>query len=179
MHLHGTFYTVESLGTYARDTLYDHDSRRLVTTQAMDPGATMKMRWVPDRVGNWLFHCHIQGHVTGDMRDADMSAADRDAMAHMPHDIEHSMAGLVLGIKVLPGDETAAPDLKPQKPRPLTVTIDTLPNQYGADSGFGFTVTDPEHPAVPAAPSAANRRHRRTPARRSCCRGASLWPSPS
>ena len=34
MHLHGTFYTVESLGTYARDTLYDHDSRRLVTTEA-------------------------------------------------------------------------------------------------------------------------------------------------
>jgi len=106
MHLHGTFYTVESLGTYARDTLYDHDSRRLVTTQAMDPGATMNMRWVPDRVGNWLFHCHIQGHVTGDMREADESPAERDAMAHMPHDIEHSMAGLVLGIKVLPGDET-------------------------------------------------------------------------
>jgi len=150
MHLHGTFYTVESLGTFARDTPYDHDSRRLVTTQAMDPGATMKMRWVPDRVGNWLFHCHIQGHVTGDMREADLSPADRGAMAHMPHDIEHSMAGLVLGIKVLPGDETAAPDLKPQKPRPLTVAINTLPSRYGADSGFGFTVTDPEHPTVPA-----------------------------
>ena len=150
MHLHGTFYTVESLGTYARDTPYDHDSRRLVTTQAMDPGATMKMRWVPDRVGNWLFHCHIQGHVTGDLREGDLSPADHDRMTNMPHDIEHSMAGLVLGIKVLPGDETAAPDLEPQKPRPLTVTIDTLPNRYGAASGFGFTVTDPEHPAVPA-----------------------------
>jgi len=153
MHLHGTFYTVESRGTFARDTLYDHDSRRLVTTEALDPGATMKMRWVPDRVGNWLFHCHIQGHVTGDMREADLSPADRDAMAHMPHmphDIEHSMAGLVLGITVLPGDETAAPDLKPQKARPLTVTINTLPNRYGADTGFGFTITDPEHPAAPA-----------------------------
>jgi manganese oxidase len=152
MHLHGTFYTVESLGTYARDTLYDHDSRRLVTTEALDSGATMKMRWVPDRVGNWLFHCHIQGHVTGDMRAADAPPGAPAAMDHGAHDIEHSMAGLVLGITVLPGDETAAPDLKPQKPRPLTVTIDTLPNRYGADSGFGFTITDPEQPAAAPLP---------------------------
>jgi FtsP/CotA-like multicopper oxidase with cupredoxin domain len=151
MHLHGTFYTVESLGTYARDTIYDHDSRRLVTTEALAPATTMTMRWVPDRVGKWLFHCHLQGHVTGDMRAPDMSPAERH-MAHGPHDIEHSMAGLVLGITVLPGDETAAPDLKQQMARHLTVTIDTLPNRYGADSGFGFTITDPEQPAAPSAP---------------------------
>jgi len=148
MHLHGTFYTVESLGTYARDTIYDHDSRRLVTTEAMASGSTMKMRWVPDRVGKWLFHCHLQGHVTGDMRAPDMSPAERH-MAHAPHDIEHSMAGLVLGITVLPGDETAAPDLKQQTARHLTVTIDTLANRYGAYSGFGFTITDPEQAAAP------------------------------
>jgi FtsP/CotA-like multicopper oxidase with cupredoxin domain len=151
MHLHGSFYTVESLGTYARDTIYDHDSRRLVTTEALAPATTMTMRWVPDRVGKWLFHCHLQGHVTGDMRAPDMSPAERH-MAHGPHDIEHSMAGLVLGITVLPGDETAAPDLKQQMARHLTVTIDTLPNRYGADSGFGFTITDPEQPAAPSAP---------------------------
>ena len=75
MHLHGTFYSVESLGDRARDTIYDHDSRRLVTTEAMAPGATMTMRWVPDRVGKWLFHCHIQAHVTGDLRAADAAPA--------------------------------------------------------------------------------------------------------
>ena len=149
MHLHGTFYTVESLGTYATDTIYDHDSRRLVTTEALASGATMTMRWVPDRVGKWLFHCHLQGHVSGDMRMPDMSPAERQAMPHGPHDIEHSMAGLVLGITVLPGDETAAPDLKQQTARHLTVTIDALPNRYGADSGFGFTITDPEQAAPP------------------------------
>jgi len=127
MHLHGTFYNVESLGTYARDTIYDHDSRRLVTTEALDSGATMKMRWVPDRVGKWLFHCHIQGHVTGDMRAADLPPGDHDAMAHGPHDIEHSMAGLVLGITVLPGDETAAPDLAPHKPRLLQLLEALVP----------------------------------------------------
>jgi FtsP/CotA-like multicopper oxidase with cupredoxin domain len=155
MHLHGTFYTVESLGSWSHDTIYDHDSRRLVTTEAMDPGTTMKMRWVPDRVGNWLFHCHIQGHVTGDMRAYDMTPAEREMMAHGghgPHDIEHSMAGLVLGVTVQPGDETAAPDLQKHTPRGLTINIDELPNRYGDKPGFGFTVIDPLA-AAPAAPA--------------------------
>jgi FtsP/CotA-like multicopper oxidase with cupredoxin domain len=152
MHLHGTFYTVESFGTFARDEIFDHDSRRLVTTQPLAPGTTMKMRWVPDRVGKWLFHCHFQAHVTGDLRLADMPAGHD--MSHGPHDIEHSMAGLVLGIEVLPGDETAAPDLKPYSPRHLTITIDSLPNRYSADPGYGFTIVDPEQPpAPPPAPS--------------------------
>jgi FtsP/CotA-like multicopper oxidase with cupredoxin domain len=148
MHLHGTFYTVESRGTYARDTIYDHDSRRLVTTEALPSGVTMKLRWVPDRVGNWLFHCHIQAHVTGDLRAFDMPPDAHEAMAKEPHDVEHSMAGLVLGIKVLAGDETAAPDLTPHTSRPLTITIDSLPNRYGAGPGFGFTIIDPELPAA-------------------------------
>jgi FtsP/CotA-like multicopper oxidase with cupredoxin domain len=150
MHLHGTFYTVESLGTYAADKIYDHDSRRLVTTEALDSGATMKMRWVPDRVGKWLFHCHIQGHVSSDLRSGDQSADERAMMSHGTHDIEHAMAGLVLGITVLPGDETAAPDLETHARRKLTVAIDSLSNRYGADAGFGFTITDPEAPPAPA-----------------------------
>jgi FtsP/CotA-like multicopper oxidase with cupredoxin domain len=55
MHLHGTFYTVESRGTALRDVVYGSPSRRLVTTELMESGTTMMMRWVPDRVGNWLF----------------------------------------------------------------------------------------------------------------------------
>jgi FtsP/CotA-like multicopper oxidase with cupredoxin domain len=60
------------------------------------------------------------------------------------------MAGLVLGITVLPGDETAAPDLRPHASRPLTISIDTWPNGYGAHPGFGFTITDPGRQAVAA-----------------------------
>lgn len=149
MHLHGTFYNVESLGTYAADTIYDHDSRRLVTTEALDSGATMKMRWVPDRVGKWLFHCHIQGHVSSGLREGDLTADEKAHGMHGGiHDVEHEMAGLVLGITVQPGDETAAPDLAPSARRKLTVAIDSLPNRYGADPGFGFTITDPERPPV-------------------------------
>jgi FtsP/CotA-like multicopper oxidase with cupredoxin domain len=149
MHLHGTFYSVERLGTYAAGTIYDHDSRRLVTTEALSSGATMTMRWVPDRVGNWLFHCHIQAHVTGDMRAADEAPGAHTASAHGTHDVERSMAGLVLGINVLPGDETAAPDLEPHSYRPLTIEIESFPNRYGAHPGYGFRIIDPEQPVTP------------------------------
>jgi len=151
MHLHGTFYSVESLGTYAAGTIYDHDSRRLVTTEALRSGATMSMRWVPDRVGNWLFHCHIQAHVTGDLRTPDLPPGDQAAMSHGTHDVEKSMAGLVLGITVLPGDETAAPDLEPHTYRPMTIEIESFPNKYGANPGFGFRIIDPDVPVAPAA----------------------------
>jgi FtsP/CotA-like multicopper oxidase with cupredoxin domain len=50
MHLHGTFYTVESRGTALRDVVYGSPNRRLVTTELMTPGTTMMMRWVPERV---------------------------------------------------------------------------------------------------------------------------------
>ncbi|MBA3295952.1 MAG: multicopper oxidase domain-containing protein [Acidobacteria bacterium] len=150
MHLHGTFYTVESRGDAGRDTLYGADGRRLVTTELMEPGTTMAMRWVPDRVGNWLFHCHILAHVTGDMRLADMTPEERKAASHHEeHNIEKAMAGLVLGITVPPGDETAASDLEPHVPRPLTLTMIQTPNQYGAGPGFGFRIIDDAAPTPP------------------------------
>ncbi|MEP7002319.1 MAG: multicopper oxidase domain-containing protein [bacterium] len=34
---------------------------RLVTERAA-PGRTLTMTWVPERTGNWLFHCHDNSH---------------------------------------------------------------------------------------------------------------------
>ena len=155
MHLHGTFYTVESKGDAGRDTIYGADGRRLVTTELMEPGTTMAMRWVPDRVGKWLFHCHILAHVSGEMRLADMAPADREHAAHAEeHDIDRAMAGLVIGITVPPGDETAAPDLDLGAPRRLTLEMIQRKHQYGLSDGFGFQVIDPS--AVPAPPVPAD-----------------------
>lgn len=150
MHLHGTFYTVESRGDAGRDVIYGPEGRRLVTTEMMDPGTTMSMRWVPDRVGNWLFHCHVLGHVTGDMRRGDMTPAEREAAAHHDeHDIEKAMAGLVIGITVPPGDETAAPDLEPHVHRRLTVRMNHRPSRYGSYPSLGFSIFDQEGAPIP------------------------------
>jgi len=143
MHLHGTFYTVESRGDAGRDAVYGADRRRMVTTELMEPGTTMSMRWVPDRVGNWLFHCHILAHVSGEMRYGDMTPGERAAPSeHAEHDIERAMAGLVIGMKVLPGDETAAPDLEPHERRRLTIRMRADPHRYPGGPGFGFALFD-------------------------------------
>jgi len=152
MHLHGTFYTVESRGDAGRDTIYGAEGRRLVTTELMEPGTTMTMRWVPDRVGNWLFHCHILAHVSGEMRLADMTPAEREHAAHAEHDIDHAMAGLVLGITVPSGDETGAPDLERSTPFQHTIEMLQQKHQYGLEDGFGFRMVPPRAPTDPGPP---------------------------
>ena len=150
MHLHGTFYTVESRGTFARDTTYGADGRRMVTTEFLEPGATMTMRWVPDRVGNWLFHCHILAHVSGEMRLADLPAQERrHAIGHGEHDIERVMAGLVIGMKVLPGDETAALDLERFSARGMKLFMQSMPHRYRTEPGYGFSIVEDDSAPPP------------------------------
>jgi FtsP/CotA-like multicopper oxidase with cupredoxin domain len=148
MHLHGTFYTVESRGTAMRDDVYGSPNRRLVTTELMMPGTTMMMRWVPDRVGNWLFHCHFLAHVTGRMRDGDAAPGAHEE--HAEHDLSKAMAGLVLGITVQPGDETAAPDLETHVRRRMTLQVRQTPDRYGSNPAYGFTLDSAA--SAPAAP---------------------------
>jgi len=62
MHLHGFYYQVVARGDGTGDTSYAEGRRDLVVTQRMIPGQTMLMRWIPERAGNWLFHCHIPRH---------------------------------------------------------------------------------------------------------------------
>ncbi len=54
----------------------------------------MGMSWVPEREGNWVFHCHFAFHVS----DALYLAPQHSAADPMPH----RMAGLVLGMHVRP-----------------------------------------------------------------------------
>lgn len=116
----------------------------------MMPGTTMMMRWVPDRVGNWLFHCHFLAHVTGRMRDGDAAPGAKDE--HAEHDLAKAMAGLVLGITVQPGDETAAPDLETHVRRRMTLHVRQTPGWYGANPAYGFSFVNDRAPAPPYVP---------------------------
>ena len=107
MHLHGFYFTVDSRGGWAADTVYAPEGRRQVVTEMMLPGGTMAMRWVAERPGNWLFHCHFGFHVShylslGKVADP----TDPDS----PSEVNHTaagMAGLVLGITVRGAPSTA------------------------------------------------------------------------
>ena len=100
MHLHGFYFRVDTHGDIHRDTLYTPDQRRLVVTEEVRQGKTFAMTWVPDRPGNWLFHCHIGFHVLPESRLHPPPPRHHANYAHDPGD---HMAGLVVGINVEPG----------------------------------------------------------------------------
>jgi manganese oxidase len=100
MHLHGFYFRVESRGDGTVDSVYDRAaSPHLVVTERVTPGRTFTMAWVPERTGNWMFHCHDNFHV---LRNPpfDGSALPAEHMHHMTNHATEMMGGLVMGIEV-------------------------------------------------------------------------------
>ena len=102
MHLHGFYYRVEAFDSEAGNSEDGPSSKgQMVVTERMPPASTMALSWVPERAGNWLFHCHFQRHILPHQPltelDSPAPAATHD------HDANHaltSMNGLVMGILV-------------------------------------------------------------------------------
>jgi FtsP/CotA-like multicopper oxidase with cupredoxin domain len=145
MHLHGFYYTVKSLGNGVRDEPVAGADGRRVVTQMLPGSATMTMEWVPERAGNWLFHCHVMAHVAPERRLGASASGEEAAAGHLMNrnqdghgahaghgghatadakDASLGMAGMVLGVTVreregepVPAAVTAA------APRALTMTI--------------------------------------------------------
>ena len=104
MHLHGFYYEVDARGDLRRDTIYATEQRRRANTEELSPGTTMALSWVPERPGNWLFHCHLPDHFRangslGMLRtstDVPVTTASHGAM----NDALSEMNGLVMGVIV-------------------------------------------------------------------------------
>ena len=109
MHLHGFYFHVASRGGWAADTIYPSADRRAVVTELMQPGGTMAVAWSPERAGNWVFHCHFAFHISDQLYLAPAPASGDHGSGAMAH----SMAGLVLGIRVRPRAGPAAPASSP------------------------------------------------------------------
>ena len=129
MHLHGFYFTVTQMGDGRSEQAVAGGAGRKEVTQILPSGGTMAMEWQPEREGNWLFHCHIMGHVSLDRRIGSALSASDSHDAHAAHhpdvsrphdhdgdarnpsashaghaDASLGMAGMVLGITVLPAD---------------------------------------------------------------------------
>jgi hypothetical protein len=70
MHLHGFYFQVDGIGDGLKDTPIAPADRHPVVTHLLPSGTTMSMTWIPERAGNWLFHCHL------------MLAGSRDEIGH-------------------------------------------------------------------------------------------------
>jgi FtsP/CotA-like multicopper oxidase with cupredoxin domain len=121
MHLHGFYYRVDAFGGPLVAMQGQGPLPRMVVTERMTPYSTMSLTWVPERAGNWLFHCHFQEHIAlhgaigvpGPSANAPRIAPPgerQDASDHGSH-ATTGMGGLVLGVVVAPrvGSRIAEP----------------------------------------------------------------------
>jgi manganese oxidase len=151
MHLHGFHFEVASVGDGLRDTTFGNGHRQRVVTQLLPPGGTFGMIWEPQRVGNWVFHCHILAHVS----PAQGMSEPGDHGAHHPGAAMAGMAGLVLGVTIVDPDG-AAIDYRESAAIPtrrLTLFMQTEKRE-GATPAYGFALAEksqapPEKISVP------------------------------
>jgi FtsP/CotA-like multicopper oxidase with cupredoxin domain len=148
MHLHGFYFRVLRRGDGRSDEPVAAGEGRLVVTQVLPSSGTMLLEWTPEREGNWLFHCHIMHHVSPERRLADDDEAAAPAHAPHAHQPDHpadrglGMAGMVLGITVLPASvPPASSGASGDAPRRLTLVI--RPRSAAAGGGpAGFVLSE-------------------------------------
>lgn len=130
MHMHGFYFRTTAVGTGLATRPLSGAQQFLQVTDSYAPWSTRDISWSPDRAGNWLFHCHITFHVIPNSR-LDNGPEDEHE-THSPDPMVH-MAGLVLGLTVLP---------RPHTPVARTVTpkhFDLYMNQGGARGSMPAT----------------------------------------
>ena len=141
MHLHGFYYSVNSRGSMGADTIFAPSERRLVNTELMRIGSTMNISWVPRKPGNWVFHCHFAFHVSPEATLVpDVVPASATPTDHA-HAKPHSMAGLVLGITVLPRPG-AQYTRSAEEPRRMRLLLQSSPKKFGEKPAIGFVLQD-------------------------------------
>ncbi len=146
MHLHGSYYRVDSTGNGERDEIYAEENRRQVVTERMKIGGTMTLTWVPERAGRWIFHCHILAHMASDLRLPHPTRASAGAAHEEDH--AYGMAGLVLGITVVPG-KGVVHTAPMQRPRQLRLLVRQRPGSARSLPGLGYQLQDgPAEPSV-------------------------------
>jgi len=153
MHLHGFYYQVVARGDGTGDTSYAEARRDLIVTQRMIPGQTMQLTWIPERAGNWLFHCHIPRHFAPrgplGLRRPGRTRRVPGGHATGNHALDE-MNGLVVGVTVLPGKrDQPKPAADEAGRRHLRLLVRENAGGSVGEPYFGFALHEggPEPPA--------------------------------
>jgi FtsP/CotA-like multicopper oxidase with cupredoxin domain len=153
MHLHGFFYTVDGEGDGERYQSYSPEQRSRVVTQHVEVARVFDMSWTSERAGNWLFHCHMMFHMSPQKSLALKETASKEpqpaaSTSPSPHDHGMGMAGLVMGITVLPAT-TLTPTSAPAATAParkLELVISDNPSKIPL---YNLELNDPLIPPAP------------------------------
>ncbi|HEX6501688.1 MAG TPA: multicopper oxidase domain-containing protein [Terriglobales bacterium] len=125
MHLHGFYFRVDAVGDGESEQLLSEAETRMAVTEAVMPGHTFDMTWMPERAGNWLFHCHILDHMDAYKSPVLYGPEGKPEVAEHKHDSSGpgmGMSNLVLGItvtdtepKLLPAKAPGPPPVRTEK----------------------------------------------------------------
>jgi FtsP/CotA-like multicopper oxidase with cupredoxin domain len=122
MHLHGFYYRVIESAAFDRGGDQHSHPNRLAVTERMPPFSSMSTAWVPERAGNWLFHCHFQIHIAPLARSNGHLAHTR-----VENHALSEMRGLVMGVLVSPRpDDSAVAESAPRRRLRVTVEKDSI-----------------------------------------------------
>lgn len=166
MHLHGFYFEIQAKGDLAKDTIYWPSQRRMAVTENMLAGTTLRLEWVPDRPGGWLFHCHLSFHVLPNPVLGDVQPSVEEMVTHLlmgnpEHDAEHhveqGMGGLMMAVQVHAPDGWA-PYEGPRRQLRLLIQSDSSAAPEGASHlqiaapyrrRFGYVLQEGNDPPAP------------------------------
>ena len=139
MHLHGFYFRLDAHGDEAVDTTYAEAKREIAVTELLKFGETMRLTWVPERDGNWAFHCHIPEHIEG---RSSLGMLPLREHVHGENHSQQSMGGLVLGLHVAPrpGQPSTADRGEPGR-HWFRLVVEQRPGMAGAE-GMRFALGD-------------------------------------
>ncbi|MFL5607636.1 MAG: multicopper oxidase domain-containing protein [Gemmatimonadaceae bacterium] len=141
LHLHGFYFDVTSRGDGRVDSIYSITGAPYrVVTERVTAGRTFTMTWVPERAGNWLFHCHDNFHV---LRNGPLDGSKLPA-EHRQHVTNHAldmMGGLVMGIEVR-GRDAPSVALADRPRRALRLIAQPAPGGTDSEPSFGYVLQD-------------------------------------
>jgi manganese oxidase len=155
MHLHGFYFELDAKGDNAQPGVVHPSQRRLLVTESMEAGETMRLRWVAERPGGWVFHCHLSWHVLANAAPGQYASGNERGDAILfPHNhgdahnhVVEGMGGLMMAVEIREPARRAAA-LPPVRRLRLMVRSDST---AGSSRRFDFTVPAADG-AVPTTP---------------------------
>ena len=145
MHLHGFYFNIDARGNGRVDEAFNRArTPRLVVTDRVPPGGTLALTWVPERSGNWLFHCHDNFHILAN-RPLDGSPPQPPVTQHVTNHAMDMMGGLVLGIEIQARRGTPVAT-EPRTRRALRLVVRNDTGGTADEPSFGYELQDPTAP---------------------------------
>jgi len=154
MHLHGFFFRIDRRGFTIDSSAARTVFSPMRVTSVMRPSEWLEIAWLPDRPGNWLYHCHLLTHMSGAQRldrmaetSAAAAARDHGTDATGTH-ADHDMGGLVMALDIRPARDAPVIAATTTRPRTLDLYANTRPGRFGDRPGYGFILQDGATPAA-------------------------------